>query len=97
MTIFPNVLAKATQLSETLCTAEMTEGRIIPVQTSTSVPSSTGAAANLWAAAFSFSWQTVLSQAGRSQAVEQRRYLMLGQLPKPWMEPKSAAGSSFAC
>lgn len=97
MTIFPNVLAKATQFSETLCTAEMAEGHTMSVWTSTSAPSSMGAAANLWAAAFSFPWQTVLSQVGRSQAVEQRRYLMLGQLPEPWLEPKSAAGSGFAC
>lgn len=72
----------------------------IPVWTSRSAPyplPSIGAAENLWAEAFSVPWQSVLSQAGRSQAVEQRRYLMLGQLSEPWLEPKSAAGSGFAC
>lgn len=44
-----------------------------------------------------FPWQTVLSQGGRSQAVEQSRYLMLGQLSEPWLQPRPAAGSGFAC
>lgn len=51
----------------------------------------------LWDEDSSFPWQAVLSQRGRSQAVEQSRYLMLGQLSEPWLQPKPAAGSGFAC
>ncbi|XP_025974331.1 glycine receptor subunit alpha-1 isoform X5 [Dromaius novaehollandiae] len=64
----------------------------------TSGPPSEIAAANLWVEdLFPWPWQTVLSQGGRMQAVEQSHYVLLGQPSEPWLETKSAAGSGFAC
>lgn len=66
-----NVLSKATQFSESLCTAETGKGAKVTQweQEPAHQPCpSTGAAENLWAEDSSFPWQTVLSQEGRSQA-----------------------------
>lgn len=94
MAIFPNALQRPPSF-ESHCTAETGKGHAIPAWTRTSAPS-------LYSGSrkpedCSFPWQTALPQAGRSQTEEQRRYPLLGQVSEPWLWPRAAAGSGFAC